>query len=109
MARRRPLGQQRGGFVDPLRVDVGESDEPAMTREVPRRRAPAARSAAGPVLAHRGVDYCLIKKLELITGTGPGHRDGFGFVLRDDGGGLSFLSPAVKMRTGGGRVKEGQY
>src|SRR3546814_11364430 len=47
MARRGPVGQKSGGFVDPLRVDVGESDEPAMTREMPGRRAPDDRSAAG--------------------------------------------------------------
>ncbi|HET6628651.1 MAG TPA: ribonuclease R [Woeseiaceae bacterium] len=48
---------------------------------------------AGQVIENRGGEYCLIKKLELITGQVLGHRDGFGFVLRDDGGDDAFLSP----------------
>src|SRR3546814_20150691 len=47
MARRGALGQQRGGLVDPLRIDVGEPDEPAPAREMPRRRPADARPAAG--------------------------------------------------------------
>ena len=47
MARGCTLGQQRGGFVDPLSVDVGEANEPALRREVARCRAADARPAAG--------------------------------------------------------------
>ncbi|HEX2140314.1 MAG TPA: VacB/RNase II family 3'-5' exoribonuclease, partial [Woeseiaceae bacterium] len=48
---------------------------------------------AGQVIENRRGEYCLTKKLELITGTVLGHRDGFGFVLRDDGGDDAWLSP----------------
>lgn len=48
---------------------------------------------AGQIIENRRGEYCLIEKLELITGTVIGHRDGFGFVLRDDGGDDAFLSP----------------
>ena len=40
---------------------------------------------AGQILENRRGEYCLTAKLDLITGTVSGHRDGFGFVKRDDG------------------------
>ena len=41
---------------------------------------------AGQIIENRRGEYCLTAKLELITGVVSGHRDGFGFVVRDDGG-----------------------
>ena len=52
---------------------------------------------AGQIIENRRGEYCLTEKLELITGTVMGHRDGFGFVLRDDGGDDAWLS-ARRMR-----------
>ena len=40
---------------------------------------------AGQLLENRRGEYCLTAKLDLVTGTVSGHRDGFGFVRRDDG------------------------
>lgn len=40
---------------------------------------------AGQILENRRGEYCLTAKLDLVTGTISGHRDGFGFVVRDDG------------------------
>jgi ribonuclease R len=40
---------------------------------------------AGQILKNRRGEFCLTAKLDLVTGTVSGHRDGFGFVLRDDG------------------------
>ena len=40
---------------------------------------------SGQILENRRSEYCLTAKLDLITGTVTGHRDGFGFVIRDDG------------------------
>ena len=40
---------------------------------------------AGQVIENRRGVYCLTAKLDLITGTVSGHKDGFGFVIRDDG------------------------
>ena len=39
---------------------------------------------AGQILENRRAEYCLTAKLDLVTGTIRGHRDGFGFVIRDD-------------------------
>lgn len=39
----------------------------------------------GQVLRDRRGAYALIDKLDLIKGKVLGHRDGFGFLLRDDG------------------------
>ena len=40
---------------------------------------------SGQLLENRRGEYCLTAKLDLVTGTVTGHRDGFGFVARDDG------------------------
>ena len=40
---------------------------------------------AGQILENRRGEYCLTAKLDLVTGKVNGHRDGFGFVIRDDG------------------------
>jgi len=40
---------------------------------------------AGQVLENRRGEYCLTAKLDLVTGKVSGHRDGFGFIIRDDG------------------------
>jgi ribonuclease R len=52
---------------------------------------------AGQIIENRRGEYCLTQKLELIAGTVLGHRDGFGFVRRDDGGDDVYLS-AREMR-----------
>ena len=38
----------------------------------------------GRILENRRGEYLLTSKLDLVTGTVSGHRDGFGFVIRDD-------------------------
>lgn len=53
---------------------------------------------AGQILANRRGEYCLIERLNLVTGTVSGHPDGFGFVSRDDGGDDAYLS-AREMRS----------
>ena len=52
---------------------------------------------AGQVIENRRGEFCLLEKLELITGTVSGHQDGFGFLRRDDGGEDMYLS-AREMR-----------
>ena len=52
---------------------------------------------AGQVIENRRGEFCLLEKLELITGTVTGHQDGFGFLRRDDGGEDMYLS-AREMR-----------
>ncbi|MGI9270749.1 MAG: ribonuclease R [Woeseiaceae bacterium] len=53
---------------------------------------------AGQVIENRRKEFCLTAKLDLITGVVSGHRDGFGFVLREDGGDDVYLS-AREMRS----------
>ena len=52
---------------------------------------------AGQIIQNRRGEFCLTAKLDLITGTVSGHRDGFGFVIRDGGGDDVYLS-AREMR-----------
>ena len=52
---------------------------------------------AGQIIENRRGEFCLMEKLELITGTVTGHKDGFGFLARDDGGDDMYLS-AREMR-----------
>ncbi len=53
---------------------------------------------AGQVIENRRTEYCLTAKLDLITGQVSGHRDGFGFIIRDDGDEDIYLS-AREMRS----------
>jgi len=44
-----------------------------------------AMTRDGQLIINRAGRFCLIDKMPLITGQVIGHRDGFGFVKRDDG------------------------
>ena len=52
---------------------------------------------AGQIIKNRRNEFCLTAKLDLVTGTVSGHRDGFGFVIPDGGGDDIYLS-AREMR-----------
>ncbi len=52
---------------------------------------------AGQIIENRRNEYCLTEKLELIAGRVSAHRDGFGFVIPDDGSDDIYLS-AREMR-----------
>ncbi len=54
---------------------------------------------AGQILENRRGEYCLTAKLDLVTGTVSGHRDGFGFVIRDDGEPEDVYLSAREMRS----------
>jgi ribonuclease R len=53
---------------------------------------------AGQIIENRRGEYCLTAKLDIVTGIVSGHRDGFGFVIRDDSGDDIYLS-AREMRS----------
>ena len=53
---------------------------------------------AGKILENRRREYCLTAKLDLVTGTVTGHKDGFGFVVRDDGEPNDIYLSAREMR-----------
>ena len=57
-----------------------------------------AMHRAGQIIENRRREYCLTAKLDLVTGTVSGHRDGFGFVARDDGDGDDVYLSAREMR-----------
>ncbi|WP_035568286.1 ribonuclease R [Litchfieldella anticariensis] len=74
---------------------LGLEDEAQM--EAVRRRL-AAMERDGQVLRDRRGAYALIDKLDLIKGKVLGHRDGFGFLLRDDGKKPDLVLPPRQMR-----------
>ena len=47
----------------------------------------------GQIIRNRRGDYGLVRKMDLVPGRVIAHRDGFGFVVPDDGGEDLFLSP----------------
>ncbi len=47
---------------------------------------------AGQIIENRRKDYCLTAKIDVIVGRVSGHRDGFGFVIPDDGSDDVYLS-----------------
>ncbi len=67
------------------------SDREAMTKRL------AAMARDGQLLVNRAGEYLLLERLPLVVGSVSGHRDGFGFVLPEDGGDDVFL-PFRQMR-----------
>jgi len=54
---------------------------------------------SGQILENRRGEYCLTAKLDLVTGTVSGHKDGFGFIIRDDGKADDIYLSAREMRS----------
>ncbi len=69
--------------------------EPALVKTIAKRLGAMLRD--GQLLRNRAEEYCLIDRLPVIVGTVSGHRDGFGFLVPDDGGDDLFL-PYHEMR-----------
>jgi ribonuclease R len=63
---------------------------PVHRRALQKRLAAMVRD--GQLILNRAEEYCLIARLPLVVGTVSGHRDGFGFLLAEDGGGDIFLA-----------------
>ncbi len=61
------------------------------------RRRLIAMSRDGQLISNRRGSYALVAEMELARGHVQAHRDGFGFLIRDDGGEDVFL-PAREMR-----------
>lgn len=61
------------------------------------RRRLRAMERDGQLMSNRRGAYGLVNKMDLIPGRVIGHKDGFGFVVPDDGKGDIFL-PARQMR-----------
>jgi len=53
----------------------------------------AAMERDGQIMRNRRGDLCVVEKLDLIRGRVTGHKDGFGFLQREDEGPDLFLGP----------------
>ena len=79
-------------------VPVPEHELEGALHIVPQDRvAFATRLAAmerdGEIMRNRRNAICVVEKLDLIRGRVQGHPDGFGFLVRDEGGQDLFLQP----------------
>ena len=52
----------------------------------------------GQLLQNRRDEYCLLNKIDAVTGKVSAHRDGFGFLIPDAGGGDDVFLPPHAMR-----------
>ncbi len=66
---------------------VDDTDVEAMSRRL------AAMVRDGQLLINRQGRYCLTDHLPVVIGRVSGHRDGYGFLVPDDGGEDLFLAP----------------
>ncbi|MDO6563428.1 ribonuclease R [Amphritea sp. 1_MG-2023] len=73
-------------------LDLTDEDQ----SEALRRRL-RAMERDGQLMRNRKAQYVLLSKLDLVAGRVMGHRDGFGFMIPDEGGEDIFLS-AREMR-----------
>ncbi len=53
----------------------------------------SAMERDGEIMRNRRDAICVVDKLDLVRGRVQGHPDGFGFLIRDDGGPDMFLGP----------------
>ncbi len=85
---------------------LGASDGPLSNKRLmsslglPSKKQQAAMNARlqamirdGQILVNRNRQYCLVERMPLITGRVIGHRDGYGFLVPDDGSEDIFLAP----------------
>ncbi len=68
-------------------LDIGKREGDAFARRI------GAMERDGQIMRNRRGDLCVAEKLDLIRGRVLGHKDGFGFMQREDGGPDLFLGP----------------
>ena len=68
-------------------LDIGKRERDAFARRI------GAMERDGQIMRNRRGDLCVVEKLDLIRGRVLGHKDGFGFLQRDDAGPDLFLGP----------------
>jgi len=66
-------------------LDIKRREHEAFTRRL------SAMERDGQIMRNRRGDLCVADKLELVRGRVQGHKDGFGFLIREDGGPDLFL------------------
>ena len=83
-ARGRPMSA--GDLCAALKVESAR-DIVALTKRL------GAMERDGQIIRNRRGDYGLVRKMDLVRGRIVAHRDGFGFLIPDEGGEDLFLSP----------------
>jgi ribonuclease R len=68
-------------------LSIAPAERDAFTRRI------AAMERDGEIMRNRRNAICVVAKLDLVRGRVQGHPDGFGFLVRDDGGPDLFLGP----------------
>lgn len=68
-------------------LGVKPDERPAFARRL------AAMERDGEIIRNRRGAICVVDKIDLVRGRVQGHPDGFGFLVRDDGGPDLFLGP----------------
>ena len=68
-------------------LEIQPQDQEGFSRRL------AAMLRDGEIIRNRRGAICVVEKLDLIRGRVQGHPDGFGFLIRDDGGPDLFLQP----------------
>ena len=68
-------------------LDIGKRESDAFSRRI------GAMERDGQIMRNRRGDLCVAEKLDLIRGRVLGHKDGFGFMQREDGGPDLVLGP----------------
>ena len=61
-------------------LDIRKREREAFNRRI------AAMERDGQIMRNRRGDLCVADKLDLVKGQVVGHKDGFGFLVRDEGG-----------------------
>jgi len=89
--RKEPSPLTRAQLADSLGV-VNESTMVGFDRRL------AAMERDGQLMPNRKGVLLLANKLDFVAGRVLGHRDGFGFLVRDDGGKDLFLSPREMLK-----------
>jgi len=66
---------------------------PSRKQQDAMRRRLRAMIRDGQIITNRRGDYCLVARLDVVTGRVIGHRDGYGFVVPDEGEDDIYLAP----------------
>ncbi len=111
---REVIMQQLRSFAKPMALEaLARSVGASVPLSVGFERRLKAMERDGQVFTDRHGKLQINNKLEFIAGKVQGHRDGFGFLLRDDGGPDLFLPPREMLKVlHGDRVLakiEGEY
>src|SRR5512134_321770 len=68
-------------------LHIAPAEQDALAKRI------AAMERDGEIMRNRRNAICVVAKLDLVRGRVQGHPDGFGFLVRDDGGPDLFLQP----------------